>query len=101
MVVCIKVFLQDSDLVFIKGKDACEIQKIKGFIMGFRINTNVASLTAQTSAAINNRNLDSSLSKLSSGLRINKAADDASGLAIANSLRIATLLFLHQLTSHL
>lgn len=87
MVMCIKVFLQDSDLVFIKGKDACEIQKIKGFIMGFRINTNVASLTAQTSAAINNRNLDSSLSKLSSGLRINKAADDASGLAIANSLR--------------
>jgi flagellin len=55
--------------------------------MGFRINTNIASLTAQTSAAINNRNLDSSLSKLSSGLRINKAADDASGLAIANSLR--------------
>lgn len=55
--------------------------------MGFRINTNIASLTAQTSAAINNRNLDSSLAKLSSGLRINKAADDASGLAIANSLR--------------
>ena len=43
--------------------------------MGFRINTNVASLTAQTSAAVNNRNLDNSLSKLSSGLRINKAAD--------------------------
>jgi len=55
--------------------------------MGFRINTNVASLTAQTSAAINNRNMDNALSKLSSGLRINKAADDASGLAIANSLR--------------
>jgi len=55
--------------------------------MGFRINTNVASLTSQTSAAVNNRNLDNSLSKLSSGLRINKAADDASGLAIANSLR--------------
>lgn len=55
--------------------------------MGFRINTNVASLTAQTSAAINNRNMDNALAKLSSGLRINKAADDASGLAIANSLR--------------
>lgn len=55
--------------------------------MGFRINTNVAALTAQTSAAINNRNMDNALSKLSSGLRINKAADDASGLAIANSLR--------------
>jgi len=55
--------------------------------MGFRINTNTAALTAHTSAVMNNRNLDSSLSKLSSGLRINKAADDASGLAIANSLR--------------
>ena len=55
--------------------------------MGFRINTNIAALTSQTSAAINNRNMDNSLSKLSSGLRINKAADDASGLAIANSLR--------------
>ena len=55
--------------------------------MGFRINTNTAALTAHTSAVMNNRNLDNSLSKLSSGLRINKAADDASGLAIANSLR--------------
>jgi flagellin len=55
--------------------------------MGFRINTNVAALNAQTSAAMNNRNLDSSLSKLSSGLRINTAADDASGMAIADSLR--------------
>ena len=55
--------------------------------MGFRINTNVAALTAHTSSVKNNTNLDNSLSKLSSGLRINKAADDASGLAIANSLR--------------
>ncbi len=55
--------------------------------MGFRINTNVAALNAHTSAVMNNRNLDNSLAKLSSGLRINKAADDASGLAIANALR--------------
>jgi flagellin len=55
--------------------------------MGFRINTNVAAMNAHTSANVNNRNLDSSLSKLSSGLRINSAADDASGLAIADSLR--------------
>jgi flagellin len=59
----------------------------KGFIMGFRINTNVAALNAHTNASINNRNMNSSLEKLSSGLRINKAADDASGLAIADSLR--------------
>jgi len=55
--------------------------------MGFRINTNVAAMASHSSALQNNRNLDNSLSKLSSGLRINKAADDASGLAIANSLR--------------
>ena len=55
--------------------------------MGFRINTNIAALNAQTNAAVTNRNLDSSLEKLSSGLRINKAADDASGMAIADSLR--------------
>ena len=55
--------------------------------MGFRINTNIAAMNAHTAANVNNRNLDSSLSKLSSGLRINTAADDASGMAIADSLR--------------
>ncbi|DAB37588.1 MAG: hypothetical protein A2023_05095 [Sulfuricurvum sp. GWF2_44_89] len=55
--------------------------------MGFRINTNIAAMSAHTNATMNNRSLDDSLSKLSSGLRINKAADDASGMAIADSLR--------------
>ena len=55
--------------------------------MGFRINTNIAAMNAHGNSVMNNRNLDDSLSKLSSGLRINKAADDASGLVIANSLR--------------
>lgn len=55
--------------------------------MGFRINTNIAAMNAHTNASVNNRNLDSSLSKLSSGLRINTAADDASGMSIADSLR--------------
>jgi flagellin len=52
-----------------------------------RINTNVASLNAMESATNTNNNLSSSLEKLSSGLRINKASDDASGLAIADKLR--------------
>lgn len=52
-----------------------------------RINTNVSSLNAQESANITNANLKNSLEKLSSGLRINKASDDASGLAIADKLR--------------
>jgi flagellin len=52
-----------------------------------RINTNVASLTALESNTQVNKNLTNSLEKLSSGLRINKASDDASGLAIADKLR--------------
>ncbi len=52
-----------------------------------RINTNVSSLNAQESATNTNNTLRSSLEKLSSGLRINKASDDASGLAIADKLR--------------
>jgi len=55
--------------------------------MGFRINTNIAALNAHNNGVMNNRAIDSSLSKLSSGLRINSAADDASGMAIADSLR--------------
>jgi flagellin len=55
--------------------------------MGFRINTNVVALSSHATGAANNRNIGESLEKLSSGLRINKAADDASGMAIANSLR--------------
>ena len=55
--------------------------------MSFRINTNIAALTAHTTGVQTNRELGTSLEKLSSGLRINKAADDASGMAIADSLR--------------
>ena len=54
--------------------------------MGFRINTNVAAMNSHMYATQNNVGLDKSLTALSSGLRINKAADDASGLAIANQL---------------
>ena len=55
--------------------------------MGFRINTNVAALQAHAAGVSNNKRLSSSLEKLSTGLRINKAADDASGLQIADSLK--------------
>ncbi len=54
--------------------------------MGFQINTNVAAMNAHMNSVNNNRGLDKSLQALSSGLRINSAADDASGLAIANQL---------------
>ncbi|EDO9297416.1 flagellin A [Campylobacter coli] len=55
--------------------------------MGFRINTNIGALNAHANSVVNAKELDKSLSRLSSGLRINSAADDASGMAIADSLR--------------
>ncbi|WP_297194545.1 flagellin [uncultured Campylobacter sp.] len=55
--------------------------------MGLRINTNIGALNAHNNMLINSRGLDSSLEKLSSGLRINSAKDDASGMAIADQLR--------------
>ena len=55
--------------------------------MGYVINTNTNAMNAQSKSFEIQRKLDSSLEKLASGLRINKAADDASGLAIADSLR--------------
>ncbi|MDV2490555.1 MULTISPECIES: flagellin B [Campylobacter] len=55
--------------------------------MSFRINTNIAAMNAHANAVGNNRNLSGSLGKLSSGLRIQTAADDASGMTIADSLR--------------
>ncbi len=52
-----------------------------------RINTNVGALTASRNAFVNNMATESSMRKLSSGLRISRAGDDAAGLAIANKLR--------------
>ena len=51
--------------------------------MPLTVNTNIPSLTAQRNVGNNNALLATSLERLSSGLRINKAADDAAGLAIA------------------
>ncbi|PAF51110.1 flagellin B [Helicobacter sp. 13S00401-1] len=55
--------------------------------MAFEVNTNVNALNAHVNAVVTQRGLRDSLEKLSSGLRINKAADDASGMTIADSLR--------------
>ncbi|WP_275583465.1 flagellin [Campylobacter sp. RM5004] len=51
------------------------------------MNQTPPPLSAHANASMNNRAIDSSLSKLNSGFRINSAADDASGMAIADSLR--------------
>ncbi len=56
-------------------------------IMGLRINTNIASLNASRVLRRSTLDLNKTLERLSSGLRINRAADDAAGLAIAESFR--------------
>ena len=58
--------------------------------MGLRINTNVASINAQRNLMGTKLGLDKSLEKLSSGYRINRAGDDAAGLAISENLRAQT-----------
>ena len=55
--------------------------------MGLKINTNIGALRAHNNLRNNSTSLDASLERLSSGLRINAAKDDASGLAIADQLK--------------
>lgn len=59
--------------------------------MTLKINTNIAAMNAHKNMVNTGNRLSSSLEKLSSGLRINKAADDASGMAIADSLKAQSL----------
>ncbi|HUP77853.1 MAG TPA: hypothetical protein VM260_04760, partial [Pirellula sp.] len=54
--------------------------------MGFRINTNIMSLNAQRNLGISSKALQRALERLSSGSRINRAGDDAAGLAISEGL---------------
>mgnify|MGYP005658187761 CR=1 FL=1 len=55
--------------------------------MGLRINTNVASLNAQRNLSGTKLAMDKTLEKLASGQRINRAGDDAAGLAISENLK--------------
>jgi flagellin len=55
--------------------------------MGIRINTNVASLNTQRHLYNNTVKFQKSMERLSSGLRINRAGDDAAGLAISEGLK--------------
>ncbi|MBW2306791.1 MAG: flagellin [Deltaproteobacteria bacterium] len=56
--------------------------------MGLRVNTNVAAINAHRQLWLTDTRLSRSIEKLSSGYRINRAADDAAGLAVANKLRV-------------
>jgi flagellin len=56
-------------------------------LMSLRVNTNIASLNAQRNLSISTGKLNRSLDRLSSGLRITRASDDAAGLAISERFR--------------
>ena len=55
--------------------------------MGMRITTNVAAINAQRNLMGSQRNIQNSMSQLSSGSRINRSADDAAGLAISENMK--------------
>ena len=55
--------------------------------MSLRVNNNIASINVQRAMTRNSKSLNRQLERLSSGLRLNRAADDASGLAVSESMR--------------
>ncbi len=55
--------------------------------MPLRVNNNIPSLNVRRQLGINNRDLATRIERLSSGLRINRAADDAAGLSISEGMR--------------
>src|SRR4030081_3808166 len=71
------------DVAFIQ-----EIQAREAYSsMGTRINTNVEAFNAQRNLSLTSMSYQKSVEKLSSGLRINRAGDDAAGLSISEKLR--------------
>lgn len=73
--------------MFLSGERNSPVPNIKEDSMGLRINTNVASLNAQRNLNSTRLGLNLSLERLSSGQRINRAGDDAAGLAISENLK--------------
>ena len=55
--------------------------------MSLRINSNIAAMNAYRNLSVNDKSMSGSLEKLSSGLRINRAADDAAGMSISQGLQ--------------
>ncbi|RLK53666.1 flagellin [Actinokineospora cianjurensis] len=55
--------------------------------MSLRINSNIAAMNAYRNLSVNDKQMQGSLEKLSSGLRINRSADDAAGMSIAQGLQ--------------
>ena len=68
------------------GRDVTLITTKEVTIMAISVNTNVASLTAQRNLLGTEKTLNTALQRLSSGLRVNSAKDDAAGLAISDRM---------------
>lgn len=60
---------------------------------GIKLNSNIASLSAQRHLSDAAKSLQQSYARLSSGLRINKAGDDAAGLAVADGLKLDSVIY--------
>src|SRR5699024_12447110 len=66
----------------------CDLKyKLHGGRLIMIINHNISALNTHRQLGANNNNVQSSLEKLSSGLKINRAGDDAAGLAISEKMR--------------
>jgi flagellin-like hook-associated protein FlgL len=73
----------------LKGQDLCH----KDDVLSIRIGSNIAALQAQRSLGKADESLQSIYTRLSSGMRINRASDDAAGLSIASSLNTDSRIF--------
>lgn len=72
----------------VKGISASEVNHLKKEnIMGLRISTNISSVNAQRAMAGSQREIQKTFAQLASGSRITKAADDAAGLSISETLK--------------
>src|SRR5204863_3735298 len=77
-----------ADVVVVRATDGPERDSSQGGrTMSLRINSNIAAMNAYRNLSSTDKQMKSSLEKLSSGLRINRAADDAAGLSISQGLQ--------------
>src|SRR5690625_3263781 len=81
-----KPFVPPSDII--SRTQGCDLKyKIQGGRLIMIINHNISALNTHRQLSANNNAVSSSLEKLSSGLKINRAGDDAAGLAISEKMR--------------
>src|SRR5699024_4034212 len=81
-----KPFVPPSDII--SRTQGCDLKyKLHGGRLIMIINHNISALNTHRQLGANNNNVQSSLEKLSSGLKINRAGDDAAGLAISEKMR--------------